>query len=265
MRRYCVTYFSNHSPPTEAMGDVVSSDCGASGVRAYPFSRACGFCAIAESHGGGGFLQSGGASGGLFASHSFPFGAHGNTESDFRNCNISSDCLILSVNEHKFSLKSGFFEMRYKESKVKASILSIYVSHENRVTLIHCLGTAIAVEYSDVGGIYMKSFRSFASSEKAKAAAESNRSDSTPDCGEIGSTAEEKVTAERLTQQIAAAYRGKSGKNVLADILASAEQGKKEGTLTNEEIDEFYRRFAPSLNFVQKKKLKEIVDRLKKI
>ncbi len=74
-----------------------------------------------------------------------------------------------------------------------------------------------------------------------------------------------KITAERLTKQIAAAYRGQSNKNVLADIISSAEKGKRDGTLTNEEIDAFYRQFSPMLNFVQRKKLAQIVEQIKRI
>ena len=74
-----------------------------------------------------------------------------------------------------------------------------------------------------------------------------------------------KITAETLTKQIAAAYRGKNGRAVLSDIVSSAERGKKEGTLTNAEIDAFYRRFAPMLNFVQRKKLAQIVEQLKRV
>ena len=74
-----------------------------------------------------------------------------------------------------------------------------------------------------------------------------------------------KITAETLTKQIAAAYRGKNSQAVLADIVSSAERGKKEGTLTNEEIDAFYRRFAPMLNFVQRKKLAQIVEQIKRV
>ncbi len=80
-----------------------------------------------------------------------------------------------------------------------------------------------------------------------------------------GESAGERVTAETLTRQIAAAYRGKSDKAVLADIVSSAEKGKRAGTLTNAEIDAFYRRFAPMLNFVQRKKLEQIVTQLKNI
>lgn len=80
-----------------------------------------------------------------------------------------------------------------------------------------------------------------------------------------GESAGERVTAETLTRRIAAAYRGKNDKAVLADIVSSAEKGKRAGTLTNAEIDTFYRRFAPMLNFVQRKKLEQIVTQLKNI
>lgn len=78
-------------------------------------------------------------------------------------------------------------------------------------------------------------------------------------------SAGERVTAETLTRRIAEAYRGKNDKAVLADIVSSAEKGKRAGTLTNAEIDAFYRRFAPMLNFVQRKKLEQIVTQLKNI
>lgn len=78
-------------------------------------------------------------------------------------------------------------------------------------------------------------------------------------------SANDKVTAETLARQIAAAYRGKNDKAVLADIVSSAEKGKRAGTLTNAEIDAFYKRFAPMLNFVQRKKLEQIITQLKNI
>ena len=83
--------------------------------------------------------------------------------------------------------------------------------------------------------------------------------------GGVGAAREEPVTAETLAKQIAAAYRGKSDRAVLADIVSSAEKGKRAGTLTNAEIDAFYKRFAPMLNFVQRKKLEQIIAQLKNI
>lgn len=117
----------------------------------------------------------------------------------------------------------------------------------------------------------MKSFREFADENARENSATNGAREG---CGAENNNAEnngaaesagERVTAETLTRRIAAAYRGKNDKAVLADIVSSAEKGKRAGTLTNAEIDAFYRRFAPMLNFVQRKKLEQIVTQLKNI
>lgn len=72
-------------------------------------------------------------------------------------------------------------------------------------------------------------------------------------------------TAADLTRKIAQAYDGKSGAEMWQSILAEAEKSKRAGTLSNEEIDEFYRQFAPILNDFQRKQLTKIVNRLKSI
>lgn len=72
-------------------------------------------------------------------------------------------------------------------------------------------------------------------------------------------------TAELIAERVANAYRGKGERAVFADILATAEKGKREGTLTNEEIDAFYASFSPVLTPLQRKKLAQIVERLKRI
>ena len=72
-------------------------------------------------------------------------------------------------------------------------------------------------------------------------------------------------TAEELTKKIAAAYNGKSNLAMMRDILAQAEKGKREGTLTNEEIEAFYRNFSPMLNGFQKRQLRNIVEKLKEM
>lgn len=72
-------------------------------------------------------------------------------------------------------------------------------------------------------------------------------------------------TAERIAEMVANAYRGKGKRAVFADILATAEKGKREGTLTNEEIDAFYSRFSPVLTPLQRKKLLQIIEKLKRI
>lgn len=159
-------------------------------------------------------------------------------------------------------------------SKVKASIHPLYAAARR--------GGYTA--YIAIAEVYMKSFREFADENAREnsatngaregCGAENNNAENVNaenngaaefTSNGAGESAGERVTAETLTRRIAAAYRGKNDKAVLADIVSSAEKGKRAGTLTNEEIDAFYRRFAPMLNFVQRKKLEQIVTQLKNI
>ncbi len=75
----------------------------------------------------------------------------------------------------------------------------------------------------------------------------------------------ESVGAEDLARQIATAYQGKSNADMLKSILAQAEQSKRAGTLSNEELENFYQTFSPMLDGVQRKRLRAVVDRLKDI
>ena len=70
---------------------------------------------------------------------------------------------------------------------------------------------------------------------------------------------------EELVKQIAGVYEGKTNAQMLSGIIAEATNAKKNGRLSNEQIDEFYSQFAPMLNDFQKKKLDEIVRRLKEL
>ena len=159
-------------------------------------------------------------------------------------------------------------------SKVKASIHLLYAAARR--------GGYTA--YIAIAEVYMKSFREFADENAREnsaingaregCGAENNNAENNGaenngaaefTSNGAGESAGERVTAETLTRRIAAAYRGKNDKAVLADIVSSAEKGKRAGTLTNAEIDAFYRRFAPMLNFVQRKKLEQIVTQLKNI
>ena len=154
-------------------------------------------------------------------------------------------------------------------SKVKASIHPLYAAARR--------GGYTA--YIAIAEVYMKSFREFADENarensatngaRVGCGAENNNAENNGAAEFASNGAEEsageRVTAETLTRRIAAAYRGKNNKAVLADIVSSAEKGKRAGTLTNAEIDAFYRRFAPMLNFVQRKKLEQIVTQLKNI
>ena len=73
------------------------------------------------------------------------------------------------------------------------------------------------------------------------------------------------ASAEELTKKIAAAYHGKSNAAMLKNILEEAEKSKRAGTLSNEEIESFYQSFAPMLNGMQKRVLRNVVDKLKEI
>ena len=48
-------------------------------------------------------------------------------------------------------------------------------------------------------------------------------------------------------------------------IISEAERGKREGTLTNADLDNFYTALSPLLDGFKKRKLKEVIMRLKSI
>ena len=73
------------------------------------------------------------------------------------------------------------------------------------------------------------------------------------------------ASAEELTQKIAAAYQGRSNADMLRNILAEAEKSKRAGTLSNDDIDEFYRQFEPMLSGEQREQLRLVVERLKEL
>ena len=73
------------------------------------------------------------------------------------------------------------------------------------------------------------------------------------------------ATAEDLTKKIASAYHGRSNADMLRSILAEAEKSKRAGTLSNEEIENFYQTFSPMLDSAQRKRLRAVVEKLKEI
>ena len=70
---------------------------------------------------------------------------------------------------------------------------------------------------------------------------------------------------ESFAKQMLGQYEGKSGMEMLRTLLMQAESSKRAGTLTNEQIDEFYSQFSPMLNSFQRKKLDEVIADLKKL
>ncbi len=65
--------------------------------------------------------------------------------------------------------------------------------------------------------------------------------------------------------KIAKSFDGKSQKDLLRAIFAEAEKGKKAGTLSNAEIDNFVALLSPALDQKKRKYLLKIAEELKKI
>ena len=63
---------------------------------------------------------------------------------------------------------------------------------------------------------------------------------------------------------LASKYEGKSADEMMAAILAEAEKGRKNGTLSDADIDKFVAVVSPMLSDKQRKMLKTVVARLKK-
>lgn len=63
--------------------------------------------------------------------------------------------------------------------------------------------------------------------------------------------------------KFASAYEGKSADEVMSAILAEAEKGKKNGTLTDAEVDKFASTVSPFLTDKQRKMLNVIVKKIK--
>ena len=82
-----------------------------------------------------------------------------------------------------------------------------------------------------------------------------------------GGKKQEALPPEELqnVQNIVSAFRGKSDPEMLRAIYAQAVDGKKKGTLTNDQIDAFYAQLSPLLDGVKRRRLKGIVEELKKL
>lgn len=68
-----------------------------------------------------------------------------------------------------------------------------------------------------------------------------------------------------LAKVLTRAMNGKTEGQILSTIIAEAERGKREGTLSNADLDNFYNVLAPMLDGFKKRKLKEVITRLKSI
>ena len=100
----------------------------------------------------------------------------------------------------------------------------------------------------------MKDFKSYSDEHPQ------NSSQETPNqnTGDINNTVE-------LAKVLSKAMNGKSERQILGTIIAEAERGKREGTLSNADLDNFYNALYPLLDGFKRKKLKEVIARLKAI
>ena len=98
----------------------------------------------------------------------------------------------------------------------------------------------------------MKSFKNYNFEQSQNNAARNSPSNSEPNM-------------EEFAKQMLGQYEGKSGVEMFRTLLKQAEASKRAGTLTNEQIDQFYAQFSPMINNAQRKKLDEVIADLKKL
>jgi hypothetical protein len=79
----------------------------------------------------------------------------------------------------------------------------------------------------------------------------------------VGQNAGNVENTINLAQTLAKAFSGKSEGQILQTIIAQAEQGKRDGTLTNQDLDNFYKALSPLLDGFKRKKLAQIINKLK--
>lgn len=69
--------------------------------------------------------------------------------------------------------------------------------------------------------------------------------------------------SDRLAKQLASALAGKGEADILRAIYKEAERGRKAGTLTDEDLDRFAAALSPMLDAAKRKKLEQVIKKLK--
>ena len=72
-------------------------------------------------------------------------------------------------------------------------------------------------------------------------------------------------SAVEMAKIISNAMNGKSTAQILQTIISEAEKGKRAGTLTNSDLDNFYNALYPILDGAKRRKLAQVISRLKEI
>ena len=88
----------------------------------------------------------------------------------------------------------------------------------------------------------MKDFNSFSGEEKKQSASDD---------------------AVDMAKMMAKAFEGKA--DILRAIYKEAERGRKAGTLTDSDLDNFYAALYPMLDSAKRKKLEQVINKLKKM
>ena len=71
--------------------------------------------------------------------------------------------------------------------------------------------------------------------------------------------------AASVLSALAGKYEGASEDEIISAIISEAEKGRRNGTLTDADIDSFAQSVAPFLNEQQKRKLLKVIKYLKKM
>ncbi len=90
----------------------------------------------------------------------------------------------------------------------------------------------------------MKDFNSFSGEEKKQSASDD---------------------AVDMAKMMAKAFGGKGEADILRAIYKEAERGRKAGTLTDSDLDNFYAALYPMLDSAKRKKLEQVINKLKKM
>jgi hypothetical protein len=107
----------------------------------------------------------------------------------------------------------------------------------------------------------MDDFKSYYNNQKAEQG-NNQKQDNAANSGNNANNAEQTIN---MAANIAKLFSGKSEGQIYSTILAQAEQGKKDGTLTNADLDNFYSAVSPMLDGFKRKKLAQIIAKLKEI
>ena len=68
-----------------------------------------------------------------------------------------------------------------------------------------------------------------------------------------------------MAKRLTSAFEGKGEGDVLRAIYQEAERGRKNGSLTDADLDNFYNALAPMLDGFKRKKLAPVISKLKKM